>query len=190
MKAVAYLRVSTVDQTVENQRPAVQELASRRGLELVREYSEAVSTRGARPQFDRLLRDARAGKFRAVVVWSLDRFGRSMISNLLAVLELDNAGVQILSVREPWLDTTGPVRSLLLAVFSWFAEQERAQLAARTIAGMERARARGRQIGRPEVFLDEERARALRAQGFSVRDIARELGASRSTVHRALQEKK
>jgi len=188
MKAAAYLRVSTLEQDVANQRPSVLELAKRNELELVREYAENVSARGARPQFDKLLRDARAGKFRAVVVWSLDRFGRSMHGNVLALLELDQIGVRVLSVREPWLDSSGPTRSLLIAIFSWVAEQERLQISSRTVAGMERARARGRHVGRPAAYVNQTKLRELAAQGNSVRAIARALGMPRSTVYDALKE--
>jgi len=68
------------------------------------------------------------GDFEVVLVWSLDRLGRSMTGNLEAVLELDRCGVEVVSVREPWLDTGGPVRALLIAIFGWVAEQERAQI--------------------------------------------------------------
>jgi putative DNA-invertase from lambdoid prophage Rac len=72
-------------------------------------------------------------------LWALDRFHRSMLGSVQDVLELDRLGVPILSVREAWLDTSGPVRSLLIAIFGWVAEQERARLIERTKAGLERA---------------------------------------------------
>ena len=74
-----------------------------------------------------MLKDARRGKFAVLVIWALERFGRSMIGNLSDVLELDRIGVTVVSARETWLDTGGPVRSLLIAIFSWVAEQERAR---------------------------------------------------------------
>src|SRR5467141_1966984 len=94
--------------------------------------------------------------------WSL---GRSMVGNLQAVLELDRIGVQIVSVREPWLDTSGPVRSLLIAIFSWVAEQERSRLIERTRAGLDRARREGKRIGRPRVRVDLTKALALKGEG-------------------------
>jgi putative DNA-invertase from lambdoid prophage Rac len=103
----------------------------------------------ARPEFTRMMDDAHKGRFTTVVVWALDRFGRSMIGNIQTVLELDRLGVRLVSLREPWLDTSGPVRSLLLAIFSWCAEQERLRIVERTKAGMDRARRDGKTIGRP-----------------------------------------
>ena len=110
-----------------------------------------------------------------------------MTGNLAAVLELDRLGVQVVSVREPWLDTGGPVRSLLVAIFSWVAEQETAQRSARTLAGMARARANGKRIGRPRAMVDVTKARALHAQGDSIRKIAQRLHVPRSTVSDALR---
>ncbi len=103
-----------------------------------------------------------------------------------AVLELDRLGIQVVSVREPWLDTSGPVRSLLVAIFSWVAEQERAQLVARTKAGLTRARARGIRLGRPAARVDVARARELRAGGLSIRAVAKALRVPTTTVARAL----
>ena len=109
-----------------------------------------------------------------------------MVGNLQAVLELDRIGVQVVSVREPWLDTGGPVRSLLIAIFSWVAEQERLRLIERTKAGLDRARRQGKRLGRPNVQVDLERARALRAEGKSLRQTATTLGIGTTTLHRLL----
>lgn len=110
--------------------------------------------------------------------------------NVQDVLDLDRCGVQIVSVRESWLDTGGPVRSLLLAIFSWCAEQERSRLIDRTKAGLERARRRGARIGRPRARVDLERARQLRAAGKTLRQVAAELGVGAATLHRALASEK
>jgi len=110
-----------------------------------------------------------------------------MVGNLQAVLELDRIGVQVVSVREPWLDTGGPVRSLLIAIFSWCAEQERERLIERTKAGLERARRQGRRIGRPRALVDVAKALALRNEGKSIREAAVVLGVGAATLHRALR---
>lgn len=125
-----------------------------------------------------------------LVVWSLDRFGRSMVGNLQAVLELDRSGVEVVSVREPWLDTGGPVRALLIAIFGWVAEQERAQIVERTKAGIERARRKGIRIGRPERAIDMRRAQALRDQGLSFAAVAKWLRVPKATLYRALSRLK
>jgi putative DNA-invertase from lambdoid prophage Rac len=112
--AAVYLRVSTADgrQTTANQWPELDRLAAGRGFAAVK-YEETESAAKARPVFDGLMADARSGKLNAVVVWALDRLHRSMVGAINTVLELDGLGVQVISAREPWLDTAGPVRSLL-----------------------------------------------------------------------------
>lgn len=186
-RAAVYLRVSRGEQSIENQRPDVLRLVRTRKLKLSGTYAESASAVKTRPQLERLLRDAHVGAFDVLVVWSLDRLGRSMVGNLQVVLDLDRCGVQVISVREPWLDTGGPVRSLLIAIFGWVAEQERAQIVARTKAGIERARRRGIRIGRPERAIDLRTARALRAQGLPLREVAKRMKVPRTTLHRALQ---
>jgi putative DNA-invertase from lambdoid prophage Rac len=188
--AAMYLRVSKGEQTTKNQRPDVERIVRARKLELVDRYDEQVSAAAKRPEFERMMADARAGRFRVLVVWALDRFGRSMVGNLGAVLELDRLGVEVISVREPWLDTGGPVRALLIAIFSWVAEQERARIGERTRAGLERARRRGTKLGRPRrafMITELEQARRLAAKGMALRKIARRLRVPNTTLHRALR---
>jgi putative DNA-invertase from lambdoid prophage Rac len=185
-RAALYLRVSTDDQVTENQRPELEQLARARGLKIVAVYEEHASALKVRRRFEAMMNDAHRGAFDVLLLWALDRLGRSMVGNLQAVLELDRRGVQVLSVREPWLDTGGPVRPLLVAIFSWVAEQERAHLVARTKAGLERARRRGVHLGRPVARVDVVLARSLRAQGLSIRDVAKALRVPTTTLHRAI----
>ncbi len=152
---------------------------------MVQVYEEHVSAAKTRPEFERMMRAAHEGEFEVLVVWALDRFGRSTVGNLQAVLTLDASGIQVISVREPWLDTGGAVRPLLIAIFSWVAEQERTQLVERTKAGLERARRRGVKIGRPERHVDVRRAQTLRAVGLSVREVAKRLRTPATTLFRA-----
>lgn len=191
-RAALYVRVSTNAQAPENQKPELERLARTRKLAVVATFEEAASAAKRRPVFDRMMEDARRGTFDVLAVWSLDRFGRSMAGNVADVLALDRAGVQLVSVREPWLDTGGPVRDLLLAIFSWVAEQERRRLGERTKAGLARVREHGsrsgRPIGRPR-RLDAQTAAAvvrLAAEGRSGRQIAVALKVPRRTVRRAL----
>lgn len=190
-RAALYLRVSTRRQTTENQRPDVVRAAKMRGLRVVATYEEKVSAVAKeRPAFERMMGDAHAGTFDVLVIWSIDRFGRSMIGNMRDVLALDRAGVEVVSVREAWLDTGGPVRDLLVAIFSWVAEQERTRLGERTRAGLERAERAGVKLGRPRRAVNRYELGTLRAEGLSHEAIARRLGVSASTVGRALRRVK
>jgi transposase-like protein len=129
------------------------------------------------------------GEFRdwSLCVFALDRLSRNMIQSIQTVLELDAAGVEVCAAKEPWLSTQGPVRSLLLAVFSWIAEQERLRISERVRCAIDQARSEGKQIGRPRAAIDLERALRLRADGVSIRLAARKLGVGPSTLHRVLQ---
>ena len=182
-----YLRVSTDRQTIANQAAEVSRLAAARGYELV-VYEEVESAAKARPVLERLLADARTGRIQAVAVWALDRLHRSMVGAIQTVLELDRLGVQVLSVREGWLDTSGPVRPLLVAIFGWVAELERARLIERTRAGLERARREGKRLGRPCASpLAVAAALAQVERGASIRAAAKAAGVSERTVRRSLR---
>jgi len=189
-RAALYLRVSKEEQATENQRPAINRLVRTRGFKVVKVYEEHASAARVRPDFESMMRSAHAGEFDVLVVWALDRLGRSMNGNLQAVLALDACGVQVISVREPWLDTGGVVRPLLIAIFSWVAEQERAQIVERTKAGIERARKRGVKIGRPTRVVDARRAQKLRSQGLSVREVAKRMRVPATTIQRTLMRTK
>ncbi len=188
-RAALYLRVSTQDQTVANQLPDLKRFARARGFEIAETYEEHASAVGQRPELSRLREAAHARKFDVVLVWALDRLGRSLFDNVRTVLELERAGVDVLSVREPWLDTKGPVRDLLLAIFSWVAQHERTRLVERTRAGVARARAQGKKLGRPRVGVSHVAVDVLWREGKSATSIARQLGISRASVYRLLVSK-
>jgi DNA invertase Pin-like site-specific DNA recombinase len=180
-----YLRVSTDEQTTENQRPEVEQLAGQRGT-IVATYEERASSKKARPEYERMLKAARRGSFDVLVIWALDRFGRSMHANVGDLLELDRVGVQVVSVKEQWLDTSGPTRSLLVAIFSWVAEQEHARLVERTKAGMVRAKRAGKRIGRPRRRFDLDEAARLRGEGLTLRGVSERMGVPFATLQRAM----
>jgi DNA invertase Pin-like site-specific DNA recombinase len=186
-KAAVYLRCSTDRGHTDNQAPAVHQLARARGFEVVHVFEENVSAVKERTEWSKLKEAAHRGEFQAVVVFAIDRLGRTMVGNLQELLDLDRRGVAVLSVREPWLDMGGPVRELLIGIFSWVAQEERRQIASRCRAGQERARRQGVHVGRPRAPVDVEQALHLRAQGHSIRDTARKLGVSPSVLHRALR---
>lgn len=191
MKAAIYLRVSTDRQTTENQEPDVRQVLKARRVKTWARFEEQASAAKHRPAFEAMMAAARRGEFQLLVVWALDRFGRSMFGNVRDVLELDRLGVRVLSVKESWLDTDGPVRQLLIAIFSWVAEQERARLIERTMAGLERARRQGKHLGRPAtapVLLAN--ARELIAKGSSIKGAARGAGVSEGALRRHLASRK
>ena len=113
-----YLRCSTDSQSVENQRPDLLRLAKARDLEVVAVYEENISATKKRPQYEAMMLAAHQGRWSTLLIWDLSRFGRSMVGNVEALLKLDQCGVRVVSVREPWLDTSGPIRDLLVSIFS------------------------------------------------------------------------
>jgi DNA invertase Pin-like site-specific DNA recombinase len=187
-RAALYYRVSTDDQSTALQRHEVEQLVRARGYEVVAVYEEHVSAAKARPEHEKMMKNAKKGVFDTVVVWALDRFGRSMTGNLADVLELDRIGTKVVSVRESWLDTGGPVRSLLVAIISWVAEQERARLFERTRAGIAVARRKGKKLGRPRARLDRDELVELHQRGLSVRQLADHFPVGSSTIQRRLRQ--
>jgi DNA invertase Pin-like site-specific DNA recombinase len=175
--AAVYLRVSKDDgsQTTDNQRPEVMQMADGRGYAVVEVYEDQASgAKGAdeRPALRRLLDDAARGKFRAVFVWRLDRLSRddTFHGGALMIGQLDAYGVAILSHQQPWCDTSGPFRNVLVQFALSLAADERRTLIERTRRGIERARLHGtktgKSIGRPRAQMSDAliaRAAALRA---------------------------
>lgn len=146
--AAVYLRVSTEEQTVENQRAPLVALCAARGW-TPRFFEETGSAAKRRPVFESMMAAAHRGEVCAVVVAALDRLGRSMVGCVETVMALDRAGVQVVSLRDEWLQMKGPFRSLLCSIFGWVAEYERSVLIERTRAGQARARRQGKHMGRP-----------------------------------------
>ncbi|WP_242370756.1 recombinase family protein [Anaeromyxobacter sp. SG26] len=184
--AVAYLRVSTAEQTTANQREEVVRLAGARGyrVEVVEETGSAVKRR---PALDAVMDRARRGEVRALVVVALDRIDRDHVAIVARVAELDRVGCAVISVREPWTDTSGPTRGLLVSVFGWVAEQERRVLIERTKAGIARARRENKKLGRPSVMLpcDVEKAKGMRAKGATWVEVGAALDVNADTVRLA-----
>ena len=187
-RVAIYARVSTVHgQSVEMQLRDLRDLAAHRGFQLVQEYcDEGVSgSRESRPALNDLLADARRGKFAAVLLWRLDRLGRSLTHLVRLLEELRGLGVELISFSEG-LDFTTTTGKLLYQMISAFAEFERDCIRERILGGMRNARARGKRIGRPPVIVDAERVARLRAQGLSWRAIGEKLGLGATTARRAL----
>lgn len=162
-RAAIYVRVSTEEQSLENQLSSIREFAERRDLSIVEVYGEEESAwRGGRQrELARLLRDAYSGKFTVVVVWALDRLSRGGVSAVLSLVHrLGSYGVRIISMHEPWTEAPGQLAELLYSITAWVAEMESVRISERTKAGMERAKAAGKHIGRPRGSKDSKPRRA------------------------------
>ena len=183
-----YARVSTQDQTVDLQLDGLRDYARLRELEVVAEYlDEGVSgAKVKRPALDRLMADAHRRRFDLVLVWKLDRLGRSLSHLIRVVDELGSLGVDLVSLGDPGLDTSSPHGRLIFSVMGAVAEFERDLIAERTRAGVAAARRRGKRLGRPPVFVPVGEARALLARGLSQRAVAERLGVARTTLRKAL----
>jgi DNA invertase Pin-like site-specific DNA recombinase len=191
-RAALYLRVSTDGQTTENQRLALRETAERRGWRIVEEYEDAgisgAKGRDKRPAFDRMLKDAARRRFDVLMVAALDRLGRSVVHVALALDELANAGIELFSAREA-IDGTSPYGRAMLHMATVFAELERHAIRDRVRAGLARARAKGRRLGRPRIAPQREAAIRdhLRA-GHGILATAKALGVGASVVQRVRRE--
>lgn len=188
-RAAIYARVSTIGngQSPEMQLREMREYCERRGWQLAGEYvDEGISgAKDKRPQLDRMIADAHKRRFDVVAVWKFDRFARS-VSHLLRALDTFRIlGIEFVSLSES-LDTAKPAGRMVFTVLGAVAELERSLIAERVRAGLRNARVKGKRLGRPPVTLDTVRIGRLRAQGCSIREIASELGYSRSLVHKTL----
>src|ERR1700720_2103631 len=191
-RAAIYGRVSTDWQTTENQTVALKDVAERRSWEVVEVYIDhAISGakgRDRRPGFDQMLKDANRRKFDVVMTWSIDRMGRSLRNLLETIEHLEANGV------EPYfdqrhIDTTTPAGKLLFQVTGAFAEFERSMIQQRVNAGLARAKAQGKRLGRPRVdHRIAARVRAELTKGTGVIKTAKALGIGVGTVQRIKRE--
>jgi DNA invertase Pin-like site-specific DNA recombinase len=182
-----YLRVSTTDQDTETQGREVRAFVAARGWDIVETYRDVgvSGARARRPALDQLLKDAWRGRFEAVVVWDLSRMARSTLNALELLREFEHIGVRLVAVKQTF-DTNAPLGKAFFTLAAMFAELERSVLIERVRAGMARARAEGKRIGRPVRRMDLEELRRLRLQGRSIRQIGRALGVPSSTVAKRL----
>lgn len=193
MKAALYARVSTTDkgQDPDLQLRELRRYAEARGWQIAGEYVD-VGQSGAkdrRPELDRLMDDARKRRVDLVLVWKLDRFGRSLRHLVNSLGELDALGVGFVSFSES-IDLTTPAGRLMCHLLAAFAQFERDLIRERVKAGISNARAKGKAHGRRSVF-PETRLQDLadmRGRGMSIRAIAEALGASTGCVHQTLRK--
>jgi DNA invertase Pin-like site-specific DNA recombinase len=204
MRAAVYVRCSTTskkqfgDTAAYLQNPEVQvkpllQLLENRGWTLHLVYSDRMSgSKEVRPGMNALMADARRGLFRGVVVWRFDRFARSVKQLVLALEEFRALGIDFISHQEA-LDTCTPMGKAMFTIVAAMAELERSVIRERVIAGLEYAREHGtksgRPVGRPRRVFDREQVWKLRAQGLSLRSIAKYLDIGVGTIVRTLAKR-
>lgn len=187
MKMGLYARVSTHDQqTLALQRDAMTAYVKQRGGSIVTIIEDVGSGVNERVQREELMRAARRREIDAIVVWRLDRWGRSLADLVVTLQELHELGVGFVSLNEA-LDLTTPTGRAMAGMLAVFAEFERGILRERVKAGIAEARRRGKPHGRPPTVAHRaDEVRQLHAEGLSKSAIARQLGISRTSVRRFL----
>jgi putative DNA-invertase from lambdoid prophage Rac len=192
--AFAYLRVSTEEQTVQNQRLALEKWAQDHNYQILDFFEDpAISGKVPATQrrgFQGLLELVKTAQVDAVLVYELSRVGRTFWDTLDAVKAIEQYAPLIsCSPRESFLQTTEPsIRKLMIGILTWVAEREREMLVQRTKDGMERARAAGKGIGRPQKMIDKGQLITLLAENNSKAKIAKNLGVSKATLYKELRQ--
>lgn len=187
-RVALYVRVSTDGQTVDNQLRELRAAARRHGWAVAEIYrDEGISGakgRDKRPGFDALCKAVARREIDMIAAWSVDRLGRSLQDLIGFLGELHGKGVD-LYLHQQGIDTSTPAGRAMFQMLGVFAEFERAMIRERVVAGLDRARAKGKRLGRPRVSASIERkVRTARAAGKGMHAIARELGIGTGTVQR------
>ena len=187
-RAALYLRVSTFEQTTENQELELRQVVGRIDCEIVKVYKDhgisGAKGRDKRPGFDALCRDAAKRQFELVMAWSVDRLGRSLQDLIGFLSELNSLNIDLF-LHQQGLDTTTPSGKAMFGMLGVFAEFERAMIRERVRAGLARARANGKTLGRPRVSATmEEAIRKALADGSGIRKVAAALSVGVGTVSR------
>lgn len=188
-RVAIYARVSTLkDQNPEMQLRELREFAGHRGWEIVDLYTDRASgSKDSRPELNRMMADAHQCRFDAVLVWKIDRFGRSLKHLVNAIADLSAYNVAFVSLRDN-IDLSTPAGRLMFQIIGAMAEFERSLIQERVRAGLRNARAKGKKLGRPTANVDGTQVLGMRAQGLSWRAIASQMGVGLGTVIRASQE--
>lgn len=193
LKAVAYLRVSTDDQTVENQRIVLTNWANGNNYEII-QFFEDPAVSGSIPACDRegfagLISFVKNNYIQAVLVYELSRVGRTFYDTLDAIKFIERYAPLIsCSPKELFLQTTEPsVRKLLMGILTWVAEREREVLIERIKTGLDRARKEGKKLGRPFTEIDPMEMRRLLDTNLKMDEIALSLGISKPTLYKKIR---
>src|ERR1039457_5596020 len=187
-RVALYARVSTLNgQDPEMQLSELREHASRRGWRITREYVDrgVSGSKESRPQLNELMADAQRRKFDGVLVWKIDRFGRSLKHLVNALADLCAYGVSFISFRDN-LDLSTPSGRLMFQIIGAMAEFERSLIQERVRAGLRNARAKGKKFGRPRAQVDADRVAELRRDGLSWSQVCRTLNVSKGSAQRSV----
>jgi len=189
MRAALYARVSTRDQqTLSMQLKIMKDYAKSRGWEVVFKVEETSSGIKKREKREQILLAARRREIDVIVVWKLDRWGRSLVGLINELQDLNALGVGFVSITEA-LDFTTPSGKAMAGMLAVFAQFERDMLSERVKAGIAHARAKGKSHGRPKsAALKEDEIKQMDEDGFNKSQIARKLGISRTSVRRVLNQ--
>jgi DNA invertase Pin-like site-specific DNA recombinase len=190
-RAVLYLRVSKNDQTIENQRIELERVAAAKGWKIIATFKdEGVSGtfgREVRAQYDSMLKQGVQAKFDVVLAWDVSRLSRSLVDLVTTLDELHACGID-LYLHQQAIDTTTPAGKAMFQMCGVFAEFERGILSERVKAGLNRARAEGKNLGRPIKVVNIKKMLEDRDHGKTIRQIASEQKISVGKVHRVLSE--
>jgi DNA invertase Pin-like site-specific DNA recombinase len=185
-----YARVSTDRQTVDMQLSELRAFVKRSGWHLYNEFIDQgySGSTTKRPAFADMMADARKRKFQIVLVWKLDRLGRSLKDLINTLDELGSLGVDFISY-ENQLDTSTPTGKLVFHVIGAVAEFEKDIIRERVRAGLENAKRKGKKLGRRQILVNQplEEANRLRMEGFSYRQIGKKLQMDESTIRKKLK---
>ena len=187
MKVAIYVRVSTQQQTTENQLLELHDICERNNWEIVEEYNETISgTKGVddRLELNRLLKDASRRKFEKVVIWSVDRLGRSMKHLVMVLSQLKDLDIDIYSYKQG-IDTSTTMGSSFFHMVGIFSELENNMRKERQTIGIKRAKKDGVRFGRKDVVNEDKEYQIyqMRTKGKSIRAIAKEVGISIGRTH-------
>jgi len=191
MKKVGiYGRLSTKDQDPESQLLDLRKYVKLRNWTIYQEYVDwgVSGAKESRPALDRLMKDARKRKFDILLVWKFDRFARSTKHLVTALEELEGLGIDFCSYEDS-IDTSTNHGKLVFTIMGAIAEFERSLIRERVLAGVRRAKENGIRLGRPPLEVDLDKMKKLALNGNSVRAIAKEIGISKSLVHKVLNSR-
>ena len=188
-----YCRVSKTSQSVERQISELEIVATRNNWDIVDRYIDhgisGSKGREGRPELDRMMKDSTKRKFDVVMVWSIDRLGRSL-QHLIEILNDLNAKNVDLYFDQQSIDSTVPTGKLMFSLIGAFAEFEKSIIRERVLSGLDNARKKGRIGGRPTNLTDEVRSKIveLKGAGLSIRKIRDECSVGTATIYKVLRE--